>query len=184
MNYKITKKSLRKFFEQKTIKKIFGFNLAAVVLFTGIISTPISALNQGQNPEIVTLTAEVQKVATEHSIRVPLDYFVLNQSYTSLHQGIDLDGNLGDPVHSIMDGTVEAIFYSHFYYGNHIIIDHGSGFKSLYAHLAEIIVQPGQKIDKNTILGTVGSTGWSTGPHLHFEVYDQGNSFNPLTILK
>lgn len=184
MKYKITKKSLRKFFERKTIKKIFGLNLAAVVLFTGVISTPISAFNQSQNQEIVTLTAEVQKVTTEHSIRVPLDNFVLSQSYTGLHRGVDLDGNLGDPVYPIMDGTIEAIFYSRFSYGNHVIVNHGSGFKSLYAHLAKVAVQPGQEIDKNTVLGTVGSTGWSTGSHLHFEVYDQDKPFNPLTILK
>jgi len=184
MKYKITKKSLRKFFEQKTIKKIFGFNLAAVVLFTGVISTPISAFNQSQNQEIVTLTAEVQKVTTEHSIRVPLDNFVLNQSFNGLHRGIDLDGNLGDPVYPIMDGTVEAVFYSRFSYGNHVIINHGPGFKSLYAHLAKVVTQPGQEVDKNTVLGTVGSTGWSTGSHLHFEVYDSERPFNPLTILQ
>ena len=184
MNYKITKKSLRKFFEQKTIKKIFGFNLAAVVLFTGVISAPISAFNQSQNQEIVTLTAEVQKVTTERSVRVPLDNFILNQGYTALHRGIDLDGNLGDPIYPIMDGTIEAVFYSRFSYGNHLIVNHGSGFKSLYAHLAKIVVEPGQEVDKNTVLGTVGSTGWSTGSHLHFEVYDNGRTFNPLSILK
>ena len=64
------------------------------------------------------------------------------------------------------------------------MINHGSGFKSLYAHLAKITVNEGDEVDKNTVLGTVGSTGWSTGSHLHLEVYDNGRTFNPLTILK
>ena len=184
MTYKIAKKSLRKFFEKRNIRKIFGFNLAAVVLFTGVVSTPLSALNQTQAQETVALTTNVVSLTTEHGVRIPLDSFKVNQGYSSLHHGVDLDGNLGDPVYPIMGGIVEGVFYSRFSYGNHIIVNHGSGFKSLYAHLTKVVVQPGQEVDKNTVLGTVGSTGWSTGTHLHFEVYDSERAFNPLTILK
>jgi len=184
MSFKSIKKSLRKFFEKRSIRKIFGFNLAAVVLFTGVVSAPISAFSQSSNQETVALTADVVKLTTEHSIRVPLDSFELSQGYSSFHRGVDLNGNLGDPVYPVMDGTVEAIFYSRFSYGNHIMVNHGSGFKSLYAHLGKVVVQTGQDVDKNTVLGTVGSTGWSTGSHLHLEVYDSDRTFNPLTILK
>lgn len=184
MTYKKIKKFLRKFFEKKSIKKIFGFNLAAVVLFTSVISAPLSALNQTQAQETVALTANVVQLTTERGVRIPLDGFKVNQNYSGLHHGIDLDGNLGDPVYSIMSGTIEAVTYSRFSYGNHIIVNHGSGFKSLYAHLSKVMVQVGQEIDKNTVLGLVGSTGWSTGTHLHFEVYDQDKPFDPLTILK
>ena len=65
-----------------------------------------------------------------------------------------------------------------------MLINHGSGFKSLYAHLGKIVVLPGDEVDKNTVIGTVGSTGWSTGSHLHLEVYENDRTFNPLTILK
>jgi len=184
MTYKIAKKSLRKFFEKRSIRKIFGFNLAAVVLFTGVVSAPLSAFNQTQAQETVALTAQVVQLTTESSIRVPLDSFEVTQGYSGFHRGIDLNGALGDPVYPVMDGTVESVFYSRFSYGNHVIVNHGSGFKSLYAHLAKMVVQPGQEVDKNTVLGTVGSTGWSTGTHLHFEVYDSERAFNPLTILK
>jgi len=184
MTYKIAKKSLRKFFEKKSIKKIFGFNLAAVVLFTGVASAPISAFNQNPNQETVAITADVVNLTTEHRIRIPLDNFVVSQGYSSFHHGVDLDGELGDPIYPIMSGIVEGVFYSRFSYGNHVIVNHGSGFKSLYAHLGKIVVQIGQEVDKNTVLGTVGSTGWSTGSHLHLEVYDNGRTFNPLTILK
>src|SRR4030042_3433010 len=140
MIYKKTKKSLRKFFEKKNSKKIFGFNLAAVVLFTGVVSSPISALNQTQAQETVALTANVVQLTTEHGVRIPLDSFQVNQGYSSFHRGVDLNGNLGDPVYPIMGGTVEAVFYTHFSYGNHIMVNHGSSFKSLYAHLAKVVV--------------------------------------------
>lgn len=184
MIYKKTKKSLRKFFEKRSIRKIFGFNLAAVVLFTGVVSTPFSAFNQTQALETVTMTAELEQLTTEHGVRIPLDSFIVRQGYSTFHRGVDLDGNLGDPVYPIMGGKVEAVFLSRFSYGNHVIVNHGSGFKSLYAHLAKIVVETEQEVDKNTVLGTVGSTGWSTGSHLHFEVYENGRTFNPLVILK
>ena len=184
MKYRLIKKSLRKFFEQKGIRKIFGFNLAAVILFTGFLSVPISAFTQNQNQEIVTINHKVIQLTTEHSVRVPVDSFEVTQSYSVFHRGVDLNEVLGAPVYPIMGGKVEAVFYSRFSYGNHLIIDHGSGFKSLYAHLAKIVVKPGDLVDKDTVLGTVGSTGWSTGSHLHLEVYDNGRTFNPLTILK
>jgi murein DD-endopeptidase MepM/ murein hydrolase activator NlpD len=184
MIYKKTKKSLRKFFEKRSIRKIFGFNLAAVVLFTGVVSSPISAFNQSQDQEILALNAEIVDLTTEHGVRIPLDNFQVTQGYSAFHRGVDLNGNLGDPVYPIMGGRVEAVFYSRFSYGNHILVNHGSGFKSLYAHLGKVVVQIGQEVDKNTVLGTVGSTGWSTGTHLHLEVYDSGRTFNPLTILK
>jgi len=184
MIHKKTKKSLRKFFEKRSIRKIFGVNLAAVVLFTGVVSTPISAFNQNQNQEILAINTEIVNLTTEHGVRIPLDNLQINQGYSAFHRGVDLNGELGDPIYPIMRGTVEAVFYSRFSYGNHVIINHGSGFKSLYAHLSKIVVKNGQEVDKNTVLGTVGSTGWSTGPHLHLEVYDNGRTFNPLSILK
>jgi len=184
MTYKKLVKTLRNFFEKKTIRRIFGFNLAAVILFTGVVSAPLSALNQTQAQETVALTANVVQLTTEHGVRIPLDSFQVTQGYSGFHRGIDLNGELGDPVYPIMSGTIEAVTYSRFSYGNHIIVNHGSGFKSLYAHLAKVVAQPGQEVDKNSVLGTVGSTGWSTGTHLHFEVYDSGRPFNPLTILK
>ncbi len=155
-----------------------------MVLFTGVVSTPLSALNQTQAQETVTLTANVVQLTTESGVRTPLDNLNVTQGYSSFHRGVDLDGNLGDPVYPIMSGIVETVSHSRFSYGNHIVINHDSGFKSLYAHLGKIVVQIGQEVDKNTVLGTVGSTGWSTGSHLHLEVYDNGRTFNPLTILK
>jgi murein DD-endopeptidase MepM/ murein hydrolase activator NlpD len=170
--------------ENKKTKRIFGLNLAIMVLFAGVITPPISAFTNNPEGEITTLSASVVNLTTEHSVRVPLDSFVVTQGYSLFHRGVDLNGELGEPVYPIMDGTVETIFSNRFSYGNHLIVDHGSGFKSLYAHLAKIVVKEGEEVDKGTVIGTVGSTGWATGTHLHLEVYDNGRTFNPLTILK
>ena len=174
----------RYLFESKKIKKFLGFNLTAVIVFASMVGSPISAFSDNPEAEVVTLSPVVAQLTTIHSVRVPLDSFEVTQGYHLLHRAIDLNGNLGEPVYPIMNGIVEDTAYSRFSYGNHIIINHGSGFKSLYAHLAKIVVQKGQEVDKNTVIGTVGSTGWSTGSHLHLEVYDNGKAFNPLTILQ
>jgi len=178
------KKFVRKFFEKKSIRKIFGLNLAIVILLTSFVSTPISSLKASSDQELVALTENVVELTTQRSVRVPLDTFEVTQGYSLFHRGIDLNEDLGAPIYPIMDGRVEAVFYSRFSYGNHVLINHGSGFKSLYAHLSKIIVLPGDEVDKNTVIGTVGSTGWSTGSHLHLEVYENNRTFNPLTILK
>ncbi len=174
----------RYLFESKKIKGALGLNLAIVAVFAGMVSAPISAFSNGAPVEVTTISPAVNSLTTVHSVRIPLDSLKVNQGYHFLHWGVDLDGQLGEPVYPVMDGVVEDVLFGRFSYGNHIIINHGSGFKSLYAHLAKTVVQKGQEVDKNTVIGTIGSTGWSTGPHLHIEVYDNGKAFNPLTILQ
>ena len=174
---------LRRVFENKKIKKIFSFNLVIFTLVSGIATPSISALSQNSEMELVKSSQSSIPLKTESSIRKPLNSFIISQGYHPFHRAIDFKEKMGTPVYSIADGLIEQISYSRFSYGNHIIINHGSGFKSLYAHLGKIIVKQGKKVNKNTVIGTVGSTGFSTGPHLHLEVYDHGEPFNPLTIL-
>lgn len=171
-------------FENKQVKKILGFNLAAVVLLAGSVGSPASALSRHPQGEITTLNPATEQLTTEQSVRSPLDSLVVTQGYHFFHRAVDLNGQLGEPVYPIMDGAVEDVFYNRFSYGNHLIINHGSGFKSLYAHLAKIVVEEGEEVDKNTVIGTVGTTGWATGPHLHLEIWDNGQPINPLTILR
>lgn len=174
----------RHVFENKKAKRILGLNLTAIAIFTGVYGVPISAFSGNPQNEITALNPVIVELTTVHSVRVPLDSFEVTQGYSFFHRGIDLNGELGEPVYPLMDGRVEALAYGRFSYGNHLIIDHGSGFKSLYAHLAKIVVEEGETVDKNTVIGTVGTSGWATGSHLHLEVYDNDQTFNPLTILK
>lgn len=174
----------RRAFESKKSKRILGINLMAITLLSGVVVSPTSALMSVHEDEITSISPHIVQMTTEQSVRMPVADPKITQNFRTFHPGIDLAEPIGTAVHPIMDGTVETIAYSRFSYGNHIIVNHGSGFKSLYAHLSKINVKQNDKVDKEAIIGLVGSTGWSTGPHLHLEVYDNNHAFNPLTILK
>ena len=102
------------------------------------------------------------------------------------HTGLDIanpDGLIGDPITAFMAGTViyeGEIFWG---YGKHIIIDHGDNITSVYAHLDKIYVYKGQEVKIGDTIGTMGETGWATGPHLHFEIRLYGIPINPMVFL-
>ncbi len=99
----------------------------------------------------------------------------------SVHKGIDVGGSVGDPVLSADEGKVVFAGWNTGGYGNLVILDHGNGYQTYYAHMNEILVSDGDVIEKGYQLGTVGSTGRSTGPHLHFEVRKDGEPQDPQT---
>jgi len=99
------------------------------------------------------------------------------------HRGLDLDGANGDPILAACNGVVK-LCNNHYYSGNLVIVDHGLGVFTLYMHLSEFAVQPGQRVQRGDVLGYVGSTGRVTGPHLHLSLSVQGLSVNPQTVLE
>ena len=99
------------------------------------------------------------------------------------HEGIDLAGPAGQPVYATGDGVVESSEVNFSGYGNVIVIDHGFGYKTRYAHLKEIKVTQGQVVIRGDRIGTLGSSGLSTGPHLHYEVIYRGTQINPWNFL-
>lgn len=96
----------------------------------------------------------------------------------SFHNGVDLGASSGTPIYASRSGTVTTAVYSGSW-GNYVQIDHGDGFSSLYAHMTKFVVSNGQKVKQGQVIGYVGSTGQSTGPHLHFTIYNNGTAVDP-----
>ena len=96
------------------------------------------------------------------------------------HTGIDFTANKGTEIYATGDGVVVALERKKWGYGLSIIIDHGYGYQTRYAHLSKFKVQKGQKIKRGELIGLIGSTGKSTGPHLHYEVVVNGVKVNPI----
>ncbi len=103
--------------------------------------------------------------------------------YWSGHLGIDIAGGLGDGVFASDAGVVVFAGWANGGYGNMVMIDHGNGYQTLYAHLSSVSAGCGQSVYTGTYIGAVGSTGNSTGPHLHFEVRYMGGFINPWYVL-
>ncbi len=101
----------------------------------------------------------------------------------SYHSGVDMACPQGTPVYAALGGTVTSVGYNNVY-GNYIIVTHHSGYKTLYGHLSKQLVTRGKWVDTNSRIGLVGSTGLSTGPHLHFTVYKFGKTVNPAWLWK
>jgi murein DD-endopeptidase MepM/ murein hydrolase activator NlpD len=100
------------------------------------------------------------------------------------HMGIDLAGPLGTPIYATADGTVSASGYNSGGYGNLIKLDHGRGIETRYGHLSALLVSPGQRVTRGQLIGRMGSTGRSTGSHLHYEVRIEGKAVNPIPFMK
>lgn len=103
--------------------------------------------------------------------------------FSSYHPGIDLATDLGTAVHPINSGSVAEVYYDKFAYGHHVIVTHAQGYKSLYGHLDKIFVKKGQAVDLTTVLGQVGLTGHTSGPHTHLEITRDGQYINPAVVL-
>lgn len=103
--------------------------------------------------------------------------------YAHFHTGIDIAAPYGTPVFAAADGLVVSVQHTSVGYGNYVIVAHGGGFLTLYGHLADTTVFEGQHVTRGDVLGHVGTSGLSTGPHLHFEVRYNGAVVDPMRYL-
>lgn len=108
----------------------------------------------------------------------------LTQYFAWYHPALDIANKQTPPVVAADSGKVILVSAGRVGYGNHVIVDHGNGFSTLYGHLASFNVSQGQNVSKGAVLGVMGSTGRSTGAHLHFEIRLNGITQNPLSYLK
>jgi len=96
-----------------------------------------------------------------------------------MHHGMDFTGPVGTDIYSTGDGTVIKAEYSAYGYGKEVVVDHGYGYRTIYAHLHDIQVERGDKVKRGEVIGTLGNTGRSTGPHLHYEVRKWNRPVDP-----
>lgn len=132
------------------------------------------------------------------AIAVPSDKPVKTAAFTSgygvrsdpfrggaaMHAGIDLAGPHGTPIYATADGIVTTASWNSGGYGNLIKVDHGRGIETRYGHLAQMLVRDGQAVKRGQLIGRMGSTGRSTGSHLHYEVRIDGRAVNPIPFMK
>ncbi len=115
----------------------------------------------------------------------PSNFQYISTYFSWWHPGIDLPDRSSPPVVAADGGTVVVAGWPDSYgYGNRVVIDHGNGYKTLYAHLSNIYVSVGQSVNRGQTIGQMGNTGRSTGTHLHFEMHYKGVAVNPMSILK
>lgn len=118
---------------------------------------------------------ELKRMASGYGYRIDPIY-----KTRRMHTGMDFTANVGTEVYVTGDGVVEALEVSGWGYGRCIVVNHGYGYKTRYAHLSAFKVRQGQKVKRGELIGLVGNTGKSTGPHLHYEVEKGGAKVNPV----
>lgn len=169
----------RKIFERRQSRKLIGAGfLAALFLVVTFPSSTWALALFGAAPlqeSEITLTTEVSR-------RFPVNGS-LSQGFSFAHPGWDLTAPLGESVYPLMAGVVAEMGEEFKGYGRYLILDHGSGFQTLYGHLLEIKVAVGEEVTKETMIGEVGETGRTTGVHLHFEIWQDSQPFNPGEVL-
>lgn len=183
-------KKLRRLFETKRIRQVFGANLGAALMLAPLLNLnqpPVISEPQLQLPaEYFTAQSIYDQPLTteERKFLVPVDNLKYKgQDYHNGHLAYDLNAPIGTPVKAFTAGQVFKIEDGQFGLGKYIILDHGDQLFSVYAHLQTFNVTISQVVNTGDTIGFIGMTGHTTGPHLHFEIHDQGAAINPKTYL-
>jgi len=169
----------------------------AVIILTqtgiNIVSDKLVSVDSSTNTVEIHDPTSGKVITTINSLMVwpvkgviSLEFARPHLPYQLFHTGIDIanaEGKIGDDITPFMEGTVTYAGQTSTGYGKHIIIDHGDNITSLYGHLDKVLVYKGQTVKIGDVVGKMGSTGWSTGPHLHFQINVFGIPVNPRAFL-
>lgn len=139
----------------------------------------------GEKEKLLLAIPAIQPVRNENLRAVASGFGYRADPFTKVrkfHAGMDFSARTGTPVFATGDGVVARADNNVSGYGNHIVIRHGFGYETLYAHLSKYKVRPGQRVKRGDVIGLVGSTGRSEAPHLHYEVHKNGQVVNPLNF--
>src|SRR5689334_18628973 len=133
--------------------------------------------------KLLAATPAIQPVSNKELNRIASGFgYRIDPIYKTvkLHAGLDFSAPQGTPIYATADGVVEVAGNLSNGYGNHVVIDHGYGYETLYGHMVRVKVKRGQRIKRGETIGYVGSTGKSTGPHCHYEVHKNGRKLDPV----
>ena len=171
-------------FKHRNISRIFGLHIAGLAAALSIVVSPTHAFNYNltQNEAGEVLTPIVMTTNSEYHFPLAMT-LGMSQPFHALHPGVDLRAPKGTQILAMADGTVVEVGEILVGYGHFVRIAHQGTISTLYAHMDQILVKPGQKVTKGEQLGTVGVTGWSTGPHLHFEVHQGDTAVDPMNYI-
>ena len=186
-------KELENKLEIATIKGIKDNQLVSSILSTlNNLSSRIAAQKKSYDEvdalvkdkeKLLSHTPAIQPISNKDLNRVASGYgYRIDPVYktTKFHAGLDFSAPQGTPIYATADGTVTTSGNTGNGYGNHVIINHGYGYETLFGHMVRVKARPGQAVKRGEIIGWVGSTGKSTGPHCHYEVHKNGEKINPI----
>jgi murein DD-endopeptidase MepM/ murein hydrolase activator NlpD len=175
-------KFFRPVFEKRNIKAAFGGLISMTTLASGMFILPgdqsamASANLQPFDQEVV--------IETKRSLVnvLPINTGV-SQEFHVGHAGIDITAILGSKIYPIKEGVVILMTFTRWDYGRSVVVDHGNGLQTRYAHMGKVFVEEGEKVTTDMPIGEVGMTGRTTGPHLHLEILKEGRNVNPRNYL-
>jgi murein DD-endopeptidase MepM/ murein hydrolase activator NlpD len=141
-------------------------------------------MNLVKNKEkLLAATPAIQPVSNKDLNRIASGYGRrIDPVYKTVkfHEGLDFTAPQGTPIYATADGIVSQAGVSTSGYGNHVVINHGYGYETLYGHMYRIKARRGNRVKRGEVIGYVGSTGKSTGPHCHYEVHKNGRTLDPV----
>lgn len=175
------------------VEKIRDFQLAAEIKKTLIILKARIASQKKSyeaveslvknKEELLAHTPAIQPVSNKDLNRIASGFgYRIDPVYktTKFHAGLDFSAPQGTPIYATANGTITTAGNTGNGYGNHVIINHGYGYETLYGHMVRVKVRNGQQVKRGEVIGWVGSTGKSTGPHCHYEVHKYGEKIDPI----
>jgi murein DD-endopeptidase MepM/ murein hydrolase activator NlpD len=185
-------------FVNNRYKELEGYNNSELVINTSkrvdVLTKELSVQSKSLD-EILALakTKEkllqaipaIQPVRNENLKRMASGFGFRTDPFTKvqkMHEGMDFTANTGTPIYATGDGVVDRADATASGFGNHVVIRHGFGYETLYGHMSKYNCRAGQNVKRGDVIGYVGSTGRSEGPHLHYEVHKDGAVVNPLNF--
>ena len=179
--------------ESQLVMKMANFQLEGSIVETiNSLTNRIAAQERSYNEigefiknkeELLACTPAIQPVSNSDLKRIASGFgYRIDPVYKTVkyHSGLDFAAPQGTPIYATANGVIRTASNLGTGYGNHVVINHGYGYETLYGHMFRIKVKPGQRVKRGEIIGWVGSTGKSTGPHCHYEVHKNGTKLDPV----